>query len=277
VAANGDAAAGRGGGPVSAAAVPLFSVVIPAYNEEAAIAVTVGRLSRYLASTALSWEIIVVDDGSADATVSIVEALAAANVHVRLVRAGRHGKGAAVRRGMLEAVGTWRFMADADLSMPPENLARFFAALKRADPAPHVLIGSREAPGSERVGEPWRRHVVGRAFNLLVQMVVLPGIHDSQCGFKLFSAEAVRALFPRTTIDGFAFDVEVLTLARRAGYGVCEVGIEWHCRPDSRVSVWRGAAAFADVLRVRWNAWSRRYRGIPAPAAGPAELERVCC
>ena len=262
----------------SSTPAPLFSVIVPVYNEAAGIATTVDRLSRYLGSTPLSWEIVVVDDGSADTTGAIVEALAAADGHVRLVRGGRHGKGAAVRRGMLEAVGTWRFMADADLSMPPENIARFFGALKRADPAPHVLIGSREAPGAARVGEPWRRHVVGRAFNLLVQMVVLPGIQDTQCGFKLFSAEAVTALFPRTTIDGFAFDVEVLTLARRAGYGVREIGIEWHCRPDSRVSLWRGAAAFADILRVRWNTWTGRYQGIPAPAAsGPAELERVCC
>jgi hypothetical protein len=139
-----------------------------------------------------------------------------------------------------------------------------------------VLIGSREAPGSERVGEPWRRHVVGRAFNLLVQAVVLPGIQDTQCGFKLFSAEAATALFPRTTIAGFAFDVEVLTLARLAGYGVREVGIEWHCRPDSRVSAWRGAAAFADILRVRWNSWTGRYRGIPAPAASGTRRARTC-
>jgi glycosyltransferase involved in cell wall biosynthesis len=261
-----------------AAAVPLFSVVVPAYNEAAGIAGTVERLSRYLDGTSLSWEIVVVDDGSTDATAATVEALAAADAHVRLVRGGRHGKGAAVRRGMLEAAGTWRFMADADLSTPPENIGRFFAALKSAQPVPHVLIGSREAPGAERVGEPWRRHIAGRAFNSLVRLCVLPGIQDTQCGFKLFSAEAVTALFPRTTIDGFAFDVEVLTLARRGGYGVREVGVEWHCRADSRVSIWRGAAAFADILRVSWNGWSGRYRGIPAPSiSGPAEIERVGC
>jgi glycosyltransferase involved in cell wall biosynthesis len=260
------------------AAAALFSVIVPAYNEATGIAVTVGRLASYLEGLPLSWEIIVVDDGSADATAATVEAFAAAHAHVRLVRGGRRGKGAAVRRGMLEAVGTWRFMADADLSVPPENIGRFFAALKSATPAPHVLIGSREAPGAERVGESWQRHVAGRAFNSLVRLLLLPGIQDTQCGFKLFSAEAVTALFPRTTIDGFAFDVEVLTLARRSGYGVREVGVEWHCRSDSRVSIWRGAAAFADILRVYWNAWSGRYRGIPAPStSGPAELERVCC
>jgi hypothetical protein len=179
---------------------------------------------------------------------------------------------------MLEASGTWRFMTDADLSTPPDNIGRFFAALKAADPAPHVLIGSREAPGAERLGEPWRRHAAGRAFNALVRLFVLPDIQDTQCGFKLFSAEAVTALFPRTTIDGFAFDVEVLTLARRGGYGVREVGVQWHCRSDSRVSLWRGATAFADILRVYWNGLSGRYRGIPAPStSGPAELERVCC
>lgn len=259
----------------STAAAPLLSVVVPAYNEATGIAVTVGRLSRYLEKLPLSWEIIVVDDGSADATAATVEACAAAHPHVRLLRGGRRGKGAAVRRGMLEAAGSWRFMADADLSMPPENLGRFFAALESADPVPHVLIGSREAPGAERIGEPWRRHVAGRAFNVLVQLLVLPGIQDSQCGFKLFSAEAVTALFPRTTIDGFAFDVEVLTLARRGGYAVREVGVEWHCRPDSRVSMWRGAAAFGDILRVYWNAWSGRYRGLPSPSA-PVRFERVC-
>jgi glycosyltransferase involved in cell wall biosynthesis len=261
-----------------AAVPPLFSVVVPAFNEAAGIGATLERLRAYLGGTALSWEIVVVDDGSADATAATVEALAASDPRVRVVRGGRHGKGAAVRRGMLEASGSWRFMADADLSMPPDNIGRFFAALKTSVPAPHVLIGSREAPGSARIGEPWRRHVVGRAFNLLVQAVVLPGVQDTQCGFKLFSAEAATALFPRTTIDGFAFDVEVLTLARRSGYGVREVGIEWHCRPDSRVSAWRGAAAFADILRVRWNAWTGRYRGIPAPVPlEAAELERVGC
>jgi dolichyl-phosphate beta-glucosyltransferase len=262
-------------GTVSA---PLFSVVVPAYNEAAGIAGTVSRLSSYLEGLPLSWEIIVVDDGSADATAATVEAFAASHAHVRLVRGGRCGKGAAVRRGMLEAVGSWRFMADADLSTPPENIGRFFAALKDADPVPHVLIGSREAPGAERTGESWQRHLAGRAFNSLVQFLVLPGLRDTQCGFKLFSAEAVTTLFPRTTLDGFAFDVEVLALARRGGYGVREVGVQWHCRSDSRVSLWRGAAAFADIVRVHWNGLSGRYRGIPAPSTiGPAELERVCC
>jgi len=256
--------------------LPFLSVVVPAFNEEGRIARTISQVLAELERLAVDAELIVVDDGSTDRTASRVADAALADARVTLVRAGHAGKGAAVRRGMLAARGTWRFLADADLSMPISELARFLDAAQRGDG--DIFVGSREAAGARRIGEPWVRHAIGRVFNWMVKIVVLRGIDDTQCGFKLFSAEAATALFPRTTIAGFAFDVEVLTLARLAGYGVREVGIEWHCRPDSRVSAWRGAAAFADILRVRWNSWTGRYRGIPAPAAsGPAELERVCC
>src|SRR4029434_9509418 len=139
----------------------------------------------------LSWEIIVVDDGSTDNTAALVRALAARDQRIRIVLGSRSGKGAAVKRGMLEAIGAWRFMADADLSMPPENIGRFFAALREA-PSTDILIGSREAKGAQRVAEPWRRHAAGRLFNYLAQAVGVPGIHDTQCGFKMFSADAAR-------------------------------------------------------------------------------------
>ena len=255
---------------------PLLSVVVPVFNEQAGIAATVASLTEYLDQGPIVWELIVVDDGSTDRTAAIVRELAAGDARIRLVLGGRRGKGAAVRRGMLEATGSWRFMADADLSMPADNIGRFFTALRESSPAPHILIGSREAPGALRVGEPWQRHAAGRVFNLMVQAVGVPGLHDTQCGFKMFSAESVQALFPQSTIDGFAFDVELLFLARRAGYSLREVGIEWHCRVESRVSLWRGAAAFADILRVRWNGWRGRYDGVPSPAAhGPAESRPV--
>ena len=241
---------------------PTLSVVIPALDEEQCIADSIHRLRAYLDTTGFTWELIVVDDGSEDRTVSIVQGVCSADRRVRLMPGTRQGKGAAVRRGMLAARGAWRFMADADLSMPPDNIGRFFAALANAETSSHVAIGSREAPGARRIGEPWTRHAIGRLFNLAVQAVAVPGIRDTQCGFKLFSAEAVEALFPRLTIDSFAFDVELLFLAQRAGAAVREVGIEWHCRLDSRVSARRGAQAFIDVLRVRWNAWRGRYRGL---------------
>ena len=241
-----------------------FSVIVPAFNEAANIDDTVSRLRAYLDGQQLSWEIIVVDDGSTDDTAALVRALAARDPRIRIVIGSRKGKGAAVKRGMLEAIGAWRFMADADLSMPPENIGRFFAAL-RESPSTDILIGSREAKGAQRIGEPWRRHAAGRLFNYLARAVGVRGIHDTQCGFKMFSAEAARALFPQTTIEGFAFDVELLFLAVRSGFSIREVGIEWYCRVDSRVSLWRGIAAFGDIARVRWNALRGKYKGGSSP------------
>ena len=249
------------------------SLVIPAFNEEGTIAGTLRDLGGYLDRLGLDWELIVVDDGSADSTVAIVEQAAAGNRRIRLVRGGRGGKGKAIQRGMLEARGTWRFMADADLAMPPDNLDRFLDAVA-SPPAPHIVIGSREAPGSLRVGEHWLRHLIGRVFNAHVRLFALPGIMDTQCGFKLFSAEAAEALFPRLTISGFAFDVEVLVMARRAGFDMRETGIVWRGRADSRVAVSRGAAAFGDVLRVRWNALTGRYGPRTSRPPSPQGIRR---
>lgn len=246
-----------------------LSIVVPAFNEQKSIGRCLEELRAHLERLGLAWEIVVVDDGSEDRTAAIVEDVAAGEARIRLIRSGRGGKGAAIRRGMLDARGAWRFMADADLAMPADNLDRFLSVVSRA-PAPHIVIGSREAAGSRRVGEHWLRHAIGRVFNWWVQLLVLPGISDTQCGFKLFSAQAAAALFPRLTISGFAFDVELLVLARRAGFAMRETGILWNGRADGRVAVSRAAAAFGDVLRVRWNAWAGRCGAVqpgPAPAA----------
>jgi glycosyltransferase involved in cell wall biosynthesis len=240
-------------------------------------------LSTYLDRQAATphgraWEIIVADDGSTDRTAALVGESAATDSRIRLLQCQRHGKGSAVRRGMLEARGAWRFMADADLSMPPDNIARFFGAIALLSPPPSVVIGSREAPGARRIGEPAARHILGRIFNWLVQLVAVPGIRDTQCGFKLFSGEVVDAVFPHARIDSFAFDVELLCLARRAGVRITEVGIDWHCRVDSRVSLWRGAVAFVDIARVRWNLWMGRYRALPGCAGrSGAAFDRASC
>jgi dolichyl-phosphate beta-glucosyltransferase len=259
--------------PSSADVSPVLSVVIPAFNEEASIGATVRALKGYLERVAITWELIVVDDGSRDRTASIVQEAASSDPRIRLVRGGHGGKGAAIRHGMREARGVWRFMADADLAMPPDNLDRFFD-LVSTQPAPHIVIGSREAPGSQRVGEHWMRHLIGRVFNAHVRLFAVPGIMDTQCGFKLFSAAAADALFPRLTISGFAFDVELLVLARRAGFDVREAGIVWHGRANSRVAVSRGAAAFADVLRVRWNALTGRYGPKTSRPPSPQGIRR---
>ena len=200
-----------------------------------------------------TWEIVVVDDGSVDDTRDIAARVAERDARVRLIAAEHGGKGAAVRRGMLAARGQWCFFADADLSMELDQLPRFLA--EDAD----ITIASREAPGAERIGEPWSRHVIGRIFNVIVRLAAVPGIHDTQCGYKLFSAAAVRQLFPASRLNGFAFDVELLYLARRAGLRVREVPVTWYYRPGSRVRLKTGLAAFLQVLEIRWNDVLGRY------------------
>ena len=245
--------------------LPDLSVVVPAYNEEASIGPCLEALRAHLDRLGLAWEVVVVDDGSSDRTGSIVAQHASADSRIRLILGGRGGKGKAIRRGVLEARGAWRFMADADLAMPLDNLERFLRAVSGTT-VPHIVIGSREGPGAERVGEHPIRRVIGRVFNRWVRVFVLPGFVDTQCGFKMFSATAAEALFPRLTVDGFAFDVELLVLARRAGFEIQETGIVWRGRPDSRVAVGRGAAAFGDVLKIWWNAVTGRYGPVVSRA-----------
>ena len=232
---------------------PFLSIVVPAYNEEAVIGRFLESVRTDVQRMGLTWESIIVDDGSGDRTRAIVRDAAHADARIRLVEAPHRGKGAAVREGLVAANGQWVLMADADLSMPWDNLSRFLEAAAERN-RPSVIIGSREAPGAERIGESRGRRVSGRMFNALVRLFAVPGIRDSQCGYKMLSAEAVATLAPLLTIDGFAFDVELLYLARRAGFPIREVGIACHCRQDSRVRVRAGIASVLDVLRIRMNA-----------------------
>ena len=233
--------------------IPHLSVVIPAYNESSRLLETLHRCRDWLHPSVPSWEIIVVDDGSEDDTRAIASDVAGRDPRIRLIEAAHGGKGAAVRRGMLAARGRWCFFADADLSMDLNQLPRFFAA------DGDVIIASREAPGAARVGEPRIRHVIGRVFNLIVRLIAVPGVQDTQCGYKMFSADAVRQLFPVARQNGFAFDVELLFLARRAGLRIREVPITWLYRPGSQVRLRTGVAAFAQILAIRWNGLLGRY------------------
>ena len=244
---------------------PFLAIVIPAYNEEARIEDSVRRVAAHLASKAYAWEIAVVDDGSTDATVRIVSRLAAENPSVRLLSIPHAGKGAAVRHGMLNSDAEWRFLCDADLSMPPEQIDRFFPG-EGGRPLFDVSVGSREAPGARRFDEPLARHLIGGLYNRVTRLAAVGGVDDTQCGFKLFRGDVARELFSRQRLDGFAFDVEVLFLARKLGFTVGEIAIDWYYKSGSKVTLKRGASAFLDILRVRLNDLLGRYSSSPRTA-----------
>ena len=236
---------------------PALSIVIPAYNEQARLPHTLHELERFIAQHALHCEVIVVDSGSVDGTSTVVQGAMPHFPSLRLVRIERRGKGLAVRIGMLTAEGDIVLFADADLSWSLEELLRFPPLVSDETP---VVIGSREGHGARRLGEPLYRHVMGRVFNRIVQALAVPGIEDTQCGFKAFRSNVVRSIFERQGINGFGFDVEVLFLARRLGYGIREVSLRWEHRENSRVEPVRDTLRMlADVFTVRLNAWQGKY------------------
>jgi dolichyl-phosphate beta-glucosyltransferase len=226
-----------------------LSVVIPAFNEEKRLPATLASVLPFLRRRGEAFEIVVVDDGSTDRTAEVAQG---AGPEVRVLRnPGNRGKGYSVRNGMLNAVGAWRLMTDADLSTPIEDLDTLKAALGGNA---QIAIASRAIAGANVVKhQSMAREASGRFFNLIVRVLHLPGIKDTQCGFKLFSAAAAEAAFRDSKLDGFAFDVEALVLARRAGFRVREVAVTWRNDEQTRVSFGRGLAAFVDLFRLKFR------------------------
>jgi dolichyl-phosphate beta-glucosyltransferase len=227
-----------------------LSVVIPAYNEEGRLPATLQQISKHLAVTEITYEIIVVDDGSTDETGQVAAIQAQSDPCVRLLTTPHLGKGGAVRRGALAARGERILFCDADLPMAAEELTRLPAMLGEHD----VVIASREGASARRIGEPYYRHLMGRVFNVVVQALAIPGIQDTQCGLKCFTAASAGDIFTRQTVDGFGFDVEILFIARKLGYQITEIPITWSHRESSRVDPIRDTLRMlGDILRVRWN------------------------
>ena len=235
------------------------SIVIPAFNEERRIGKTIRAIAEYMTARYGSYEIIVSDDGSADATGEIVTGLQRETLPIKLVRSDRNrGKGSAVRLGVAASTGFLVLVTDADLATPIEEVERLLAQIHAgAD----IAIGSRGMRESQLVvRQPAHRELMGRFFNLFVQVLLLPGIHDTQCGFKLFRGEVARRLFAQSAIDGFSFDVEVLGLSARAGHRIAEVPVRWFHMDHSKVSLGRdGLRMFQDLLRVTFRLRTGRY------------------
>ncbi len=230
---------------------PFLSLIIPAHNEAVRLPASLKAVRNAILAFPFETEVIVVENNSHDATAEIVREWMKTMPQLRLISLAQPGKGNAIRTGMLAAQGAYRFMADADFSMPVEEISKF---LPKSKPLAPVAIASREALGSNRIGEPLHRHLIGRVYNLLVRILVLPELQDTQCGFKCFSAEAAEAIFPLQRLEGWSFDVEILTIASQLGFETTEVPITWLYQPGSRMRLIRDSFRMAkDLLTIRQN------------------------
>jgi dolichyl-phosphate beta-glucosyltransferase len=231
-----------------------LSVIVPAYNEERRLEPSLHRVLDYLVRRGTTYELLVVDDGSRDATSQVAAKLAGQGVRV-LRHERNRGKGAAVRTGLLASRGRKVLISDADLSTPIEEVEKLEPFLQDGTP---LVIGSRGLADSQiRERQPFYREMMGRTFNRLIWMFGVRGIRDTQCGFKLARGEEGRQLASELKIEGFAWDVEMIWLARRRGYGIAEVGVVWVNSPDSRVDPIRSSfSMLRDIITMRL-----RHRG----------------
>jgi dolichyl-phosphate beta-glucosyltransferase len=226
------------------------SIIVPAYNEARRLPATLDRIAAYLQPGRMEAEVLVVDDGSRDDTAAIVRRRAASWPGLKLVAVQINGgKGRAVQLGMAAATGRYRVFSDADLSVPIEDLERLLASLRNGA---GVAIASRGLRESQiELHQPWYRETMGKIFNRLVRIFVLRGIHDTQCGFKAFTADVADRVFPPLQTRGFGFDVEVLYRARVLGYRIDEVPTRWVNSPQSRVNpIWDSSAMFLELLAI---------------------------
>lgn len=255
---------------------PFLSIIIPAYNEERRLPPTLQKIADFLRQQPYSAEVIVVENGSTDRTGDVVEQFCVTSVspadrfRVRLLHS-TPGKGAAVKQGMLNARGEFLIMSDADLAVPIEEVSKFLPPA--LDPRSFdVAIASREGPGAVRYDEPFHRHVMGRVFNFLVRTLAVPGVQDTQCGFKCFTRDAALFLFPLQRIDGWGFDVEILHIAARHGLRMVEVPVHWHYGQNSRIRPLQNTISMVtELLHIRTNG-RRGYYEKQSTSSQPKNL-----
>ncbi len=238
-----------------------LSVIVPAYNEAHRLPKTLEKIYDYLKKQTYPWEIVVVDDGSTDETVSKTELLAKKIPNLRVIaNKVNHGKGAVVKQAMLGARGDWRIFTDADNSTPLDQIEKLWKFKNEFE----VIIGSRHLEkGSIKTPPPWYREVISFLSNLLIQIMAVPGIKDTQCGFKLFSKNATEKIFPLQTIDRWSFDVEILAIARKLKIPIKEVAVDWYNSPESKVRAIRALArSLVELVKIWW-----RMKKIKEPIA----------
>lgn len=235
-----------------------LSLIIPAYNEEKIIKKTLEKVVIFLSQKSFGWEIIIVDDGSTDRTADLVRIFADKDKRIQLNRLPNNkGKGAALKSGVKESKGKYIIYSDADLSVPLTNIDKFLLELKKND----VVIGSRRIEGAKiLVHQPWLRENMGRFFTFLTRCVLAMSISDFTCGFKGFRSKAGKDIFNRALLERWAYDSEILFLAKKLGYSIAELPVEWRNREDTRVVLGSAiATSFVDLLRIRINDLSGRY------------------
>jgi dolichyl-phosphate beta-glucosyltransferase len=230
---------------------PFLSLIIPAYNEEGRLPSTLAEIDAFLRNQPYSAEVLVVENGSWDRTYEIAQHFASQHSNFQVLHEAGRGKGLAIRRGMLEAKGEYRFMCDTDLSMPISEINCFFPpALNDFD----IAIASREASGAVRYDEPAYRHLGGRLINLMIRLLILPDLNDTQCGFKCFRAPVAEDLFHRQTLTSWSFDIEILYIAQQRGYKVVEIPIPWYFNRQSKLNPISDAFRMGmDILSIRRN------------------------
>lgn len=250
--------------PAESLGRPLLSIVIPAYNEQERLAPSLERIAAYAEGTGIDWELVVVDDGSVDATGRIASEFLRGRRGKLLRNQENRGKGYSVRRGVLEASGRWALLTDADLSAPIEEHAKLQAAVRDHDL--DLAIGSRGLSESRiEVRQRQLREQMGKIFNRLMRMLTGLPYRDTQCGFKLLDRERCRPIFEKMVVNRFAFDVELLFLCSRFGLHVREIPVVWRNAPGSKVSLVADPLNMLfDVVRVRW----RFRRGLYNPEVG---------
>ena len=245
---------------------PYLSIIIPAHNEAHRLPQSLTKIVDFLQQQDYTAEVWVIENGSQDNTAEVVKEFQKRHTFIKLHQSRERGKGLAIKIGMQLATGEYRYMCDADLSTPIEELQHFLdPRLKDYD----VIIGSREAKGAQRIGEPLLRHLLGRVANMIIQVLAVAEYADTQCGFKLFKGHVADRIFGIQRLNGIGFDVEIIYLAQKYQYSIYEMPVLWYYDPDTRIRLFKDSLAMIGELTQIRRDWER---GLYSPTQSLSEI-----